>query len=64
MTWPIADRATAARLTAARDLVATGLWRRGRPRRTFLDGAILQHIVEEPILSERLTLGNCHHITR
>ena len=50
----IADRATAARLAAARDLVATGLWRRGRPRRTFLSGAILQHIVEGPILSEQL----------
>ena len=45
-TWPIADRATEARLAAASDLVATGLWRRG--------GAILQHTVEEPILSERL----------
>ena len=52
-TWPIADRATAARLAAACDLVAPALLRRGRRRRTFLDGAILQHIVEEPILSER-----------
>ena len=52
---PTADCATAALLAAAaHNLVATELWRRGRPQRTFLDGAILQHIVEEPILSEQL----------
>ena len=51
---PIRDRAMAAQLDAARDLVATGLGRRGCPRQEFLDGAILKCIVEEPILSEQL----------